>query len=365
MKITFPHMGNTAIAVKGLVEQLGLEAVVPPPCSKKTLNLGTQNAPEFACLPLKINIGNFIEAHEMGADTVVMAGGCGPCRFGYYGQVEREILHDVGCDLNFIIIEPPDRHFGELVQRIQTLAAGKSWLDVVRAVRFAWYKAKAVDEVEILAQELRPRTVHPGEVESVYRQALTEIDLAKNRKQIELATARARDIYESLPLHRDRDLLRVGLVGEIYTILEPFANQRIESILGRLGVRVHRSLYLSQWVNDHLFMGLLRIPGSHELCEQAAPFLNHFVGGHGRETVGGAVHYARHQYDGVIQVAPLTCMPEIVAQSILPVVSRREGIPVLTLYFDEHSGEAGLVTRLEAFVDLLRHRRARKEGTGQ
>ena len=70
--------------------------------------------------------------------------------------------------------------------------------------------------------------------------------------------------------------------------------------------------------------------------------------------MGRAVLYAREGLNGVIQVAPFTCMPEIVAESILPLVSRQEHIPILSLFFDEHSGEAGVQTRLEAFVDLIR-----------
>jgi predicted nucleotide-binding protein (sugar kinase/HSP70/actin superfamily) len=50
-------------------------------------------------------------------------------------------------------------------------------------------------------------------------------------------------------------------------------------------------------------------------------------------------------------------MPEIVAQSILPRISRELSFPVLTLVFDEHTGKAGVLTRLEAFVDLLRRKR--------
>jgi predicted nucleotide-binding protein (sugar kinase/HSP70/actin superfamily) len=55
-------------------------------------------------------------------------------------------------------------------------------------------------------------------------------------------------------------------------------------------------------------------------------------------------------------------MPEIVAQTILPAVSRETGVPVMTLVVDEHSAEAGIVTRLEAFVDMLRRRTKRTEG---
>ncbi len=50
-------------------------------------------------------------------------------------------------------------------------------------------------------------------------------------------------------------------------------------------------------------------------------------------------------------------MPEIVAQSVLGQVGEKEGIPVMTMYFDEHAGAAGIQTRLEAFVDMLYRRK--------
>jgi len=66
-------MGNTYIAVKALLDDIGAEYVIPPLNSKRSLELGTKYAPEMACLPLKINIGNYIEAYEKGADTILTA----------------------------------------------------------------------------------------------------------------------------------------------------------------------------------------------------------------------------------------------------------------------------------------------------
>ena len=46
------------------------------------------------------------------------------------------------------------------------------------------------------------------------------------------------------------------------------------------------------------------------------------------------------------------------------VISRKAkefGKPLLVLTIDEHTGEAGFVTRLEAFVDLMRRKKRRKE----
>jgi predicted nucleotide-binding protein (sugar kinase/HSP70/actin superfamily) len=56
-------------------------------------------------------------------------------------------------------------------------------------------------------------------------------------------------------------------------------------------------------------------------------------------------------------------MPEIVAETINKKVSEDLNFPVLTLIYDEQTGEEGLITRLEAFVDLLKMKRLeRKEG---
>ncbi len=69
----------------------------------------------------------------------------------------------------------------------------------------------------------------------------------------------------------------------------------------------------------------------------------------------------RAGYDGMIHIFPFTCMPEVIAKNILPQVSRDAGIPVLSMAFDEQTGVAGVVTRLEAFTDLLHYRRGKAD----
>jgi len=64
--------------------------------------------------------------------------------------------------------------------------------------------------------------------------------------------------------------------------------------------------------------------------------------------------------DGMIHIFPFTCMPELVAQTILTKVQKDLDIPILTLVIDEHTAMGGVETRLEAFVDLLERRRKRR-----
>ncbi len=359
MRITYPHMGNLYIVVRALFTNLGLDLVLPPPTSRRTVELGVRYAPEFACFPLKLNLGNFLEAWELGADTILMAGGVGPCRFGYYAQVQKEILDELGKSMEMVVLEPPDVSWREVRDKIRCLVGDISWWRIFKAIRFAWYKARAVDTVEERVLFLRPRTYEPHRLEEYRRQALRRIDEASDKREMDEILRDFNNQCRALPL-RSGPFLRVGFVGEIFTVLEPFANYDMERRLGLLGVEVTRSIYLSAWINEHLFGGLLRVKGMEHVDKLAAPYLNSFVGGHGQETVGSTVEFGKQGYDGVVHVAPFTCMPEIVAHSILPAVSKDYGIPTLTFYLDEQSGEAGIQTRLEAFVDLMAARREKR-----
>jgi len=50
-------------------------------------------------------------------------------------------------------------------------------------------------------------------------------------------------------------------------------------------------------------------------------------------------------------------MPEIMSQNIFPKMREEVGIPILSLIMDEQTGKAGYLTRLEAFVDLMRRKK--------
>jgi predicted nucleotide-binding protein (sugar kinase/HSP70/actin superfamily) len=363
-------MGNVWIITKTLFELLNVEVVVPPPTSKKTLDLGTKISPESACLPLKINLGNYIEAAQEGADTIVITGGIGPCRFGYYGELQRQILQDAGYSYDVVVLEPPDGSILGLLKRIRYLAGTQnSWSRIMKAIHFAYQKSVAIDRVEDLIHAARPRLDNKLETEMLYQKALESLaetmsyqGLEEVIRSVQLEISERQSAQNYLSGSELFEPLRIGIVGEIYTILDPFSSADIEKQLGLLGAEVDRSIYLSSWVAKHVFLGLAQgYRSMKSYSKLAKPYLAHFVGGHGQETVGSAVKFARKGFDGIIQLMPLTCMPEIVAAGILPRIQEAYNVPVMTLSVDEHTGRAGIQTRLEAFVDLLERSRFLKK----
>ncbi len=353
-KITFPHMGNLYIAAETFFKELGYEVIVPPKNSRKTLDLGMKYSPEFACLPLKINIGNFIQALKKGADTIVMGGGVGPCRFGYYCEVQKGILNDLGYDFQMISLEP---EILKTFNNIRQVMGGVPWTKIYGSGKLAWNKIVAIDEIHKQVLKSRGQEQKEGTINEIYNKFLERIqDIWSIRGIKDIKNEYYKLIKEAEGNYKRGIEIKVGIVGEIYVVIEPFTNLNIEQKLGDLGVTVEKELYISHWVRQ-----FLKMDNNHkEVKEAAAPYLRGTVGGHGLDSVGNAVLYAKKGFDGVIQVAPFTCMPEIVAQSILPEVNDNEDITVLSLIFDEHTGEAGLKTRLEAFVDLLARKKKLK-----
>ena len=364
MKITFPHLGNTYITIKSIFDDLGIDYVIPPFNNKKALELGTKYVSEMVCLPLKINIGNYIQAYELGADTILMAGGCGPCRFGYYAQLHQEILRDTGYDMEIITLESV---YGirDLLGRINKILPGKgAYLKLPAVIRQAVKVSKRTDELEMLTFRLRAREQLPGSIDTIYRDFKESALKASGASGMLELINETENKLRSVSLKPDAKPLKVGIVGEIYTGIEQFASFEIQEKLGRMGVEADRKVTVSNWIIEHMLKKGLHLPRDLSYAEAAKPWLGTMIGGHAQETVGNTVLYAERGYDGVIQIFPFSCMPEIVAESLLPYVEQDLDIPVLTLIIDEMTGEAGYMTRVEAFIDMLEKRRERVKYEG-
>jgi predicted nucleotide-binding protein (sugar kinase/HSP70/actin superfamily) len=72
----------------------------------------------------------------------------------------------------------------------------------------------------------------------------------------------------------------------------------------------------------------------------------------GNRVVASAIHYSQQKsVDGIIYITPFGCSSDsLIKEYIDANIDRKK--PMLTLTVDEHSGDAGVVTRLEAFFDM-------------
>jgi predicted nucleotide-binding protein (sugar kinase/HSP70/actin superfamily) len=257
-----------------------------------------------------------------------------------------------------VVFEPIRHKPLDLIKSIHRLNVAHllPW-QIIGLLNRAWQMISYLDQLERRLHWTRPRELKPGTADAVYRTGIKNLCRERSLKGIIKEGRRALAAMNDVPVDPDIQPIKIGIVGEIYVVIEPAANLDIERILGELGVEVHRSIFLTGWTKENV------VKEGHGVQAGviARPYLGEMVGGHGQESIGHTIQYAEEGLDGVIQLAPFTCIPEIVAKSILPAVSRDYDIPVISFFLDEQTGEAGYRTRLEAFVDLLVRRRNQKQ----
>jgi len=358
-------MGNLYIGNTALFEALGYEIILPPAITQETITRGSLHAPESMCVPFKYVLGNFLEALHMGAESIFMAGGFGPCRFGLYGHTAKLILRKLGYEPRFVVIEPPAGHWGRFALTVLNLAHWKV-KGIIPAIKWATDKMELTDWIEEelymkrIAYEPKKRTA-----EKLYKKYVHRIFDADSYLALDQIRRDATAEYDAtIPHDPDRDdVVDIELTGEIFILLEPFANMEIVRKLGEMGVRVHRTSSSTRWIKERVMTFLSRDlkERAHERAiRKAQPWMKVPFGGEGIETIGHTVEAAEKGMNGIIQVMPFSCMPEVSAKDILPEVARQVGIPFYSFIFDEHAGGAGFQTRLESFVERVRDNRDRK-----
>ena len=133
--------------------------------------------------------------------------------------------------------------------------------------------------------------------------------------------------------------IKIALAGHPYNIYDDFTNMNLVKKLNRLGIGVETM----EFTNDLLID--LEI---EELYKR--PFWTF-----ARENYGFAANVVKERkVDGIIYISSFNCGTDSV---IIELIKNNIGsFPFLTLKIDEHTGEAGIDTRIEAFADMLERR---------
>jgi predicted nucleotide-binding protein (sugar kinase/HSP70/actin superfamily) len=137
--------------------------------------------------------------------------------------------------------------------------------------------------------------------------------------------------------------LKVALVGHSYVINDEFCSLNIRKKLQTHGVDVITSEQMPR-----------------ELIEEQLDKLdNRLYFEFEREILGTIMYFLeKGNVDGIIHLMIFSCGPDSLAGELASIFAkRREDIPLLQLVIDDLTAEAGMKTRIEAFIDMLRWRK--------
>ena len=379
MKISFPDMGSGHIFDK-LFRMVGHKTIRISNITKKTLSLGVQNSPEFACIPLKVIMGSYIEAIEKGAEIIVSTGGRGPCRAGLYGEVHKNNLKLLNKETELIILDAPTFGWKKLFANLKRLKNGRSWFKVLRILRYLYKEISQLDKIDRIFNYKSSREIIKGSTKKVKQKFINQIYDCYNTKSLKKKINSVTDSINKIKEKEDFKPLKIGIIGEIFVVMEPFINFRLQEKLAEMGCYSELNQNLTHWIENHVLNNIPLFPlkylkdicfnklniGSHKKENQYKQIAKNYlriekIGGHSFDNLKDIIRFHDEGFDAVIHLMPFACLPELVSRSIIPKLSADLDFPVLTLSIDEQTGEANVQTRIEAFIDLLWMRKIKKK----
>lgn len=351
LSISFPHMGDYYMPIQRFLQTVfpGQNVFASPRMTKKTIEIGSRYSPDYVCSPFKYNVGNFIESLELGANVLFQTGM--GCRYGYYGELQEQILKDLGYDFEFICLSRERATIQAAYQSCKNIGSPVSFPQFCFALLFALKSIWVMDKFDYLLRERIGFEVVSGSFEKLQQQLFTSIKEAKSLRELHTLQTKYMSAIEDVMIKMPENPLRVGIVGELYTIMEPFSNFFIERLLAENNILVSRQMSVS-----FLFFG----KRDKTALKQSKDYLKFTVGANGVDSVAQSNRYADNGYDGIIHMKSFGCTPELNATPALMNLSGKRNIPILHLSFDAHTSEVGIQTRIEAFADMITMKREKR-----
>ena len=369
-------------------ERFGYRAQALPPEDREAYELGRQAVRGSECLPAHVTIGGLLKMlREIDADpndhAFFMATADGPCRFGQYALLHRQILDSFGYEGLPILSPSSLNSYQGLDEKIR---------------RPLWDAFLAADILFKLGCKTRPYERDPGRTNALLDDHLRRIgDAVQRGDGLEKPMRQAARDFAAIPRQGDPKPL-VGIVGEIYVRCNAFSNAYLidhieayggEAWLTPLSEWFLYTAYLQGWAAREDMAGLAARGRSllknkylgaseHRFYQWASPYLDdrhespiEQVVAEGAEflpvdfagesilTIGRAVKFIDQGAALVVNAAPFGCMPGTLTSAILEKIQRDRQVPIVSQYYD---GEGDINRHLEIYLrEIAARRNGRKD----
>ncbi len=299
---------------KTFFNDLGARVILSSPTTRITIDQGIDSAVDETCFPIKVYFGHVRELCRHNPD---------------YLFVPRLVSIEPGSYICPKFMGVPDMiraSFDDLPPLIDIT------IDLSR--NDGEFKKQLLSTGKLLVRNSR-------KIRDAYEHGRQETECCRAIASQGYTMAEAINIWEEqeIPVPGDANL-SIGVLGHGYSLYDEAISM---DIIGRL-----RSMGCSVLLPEVL--------PREEIEREAAAMPKRIFWTLGRKMVGSALKMEKMpEVDGIIYVACFGCGPDSFVGEIIERKLKQK--PYMLIVIDEHTGEGGLVTRLEAFCDMLGRRR--------
>lgn len=284
-------------AWKTFLQELGVEIIESNTSNKEIVDKGVKLAVDEACFPVKICHGHIMNL-------------CGKVDYIFLPRIVSVERKEYVCPKLMGLPDMIENNVSDLPELLSpTINQNQDWLSMLKA-NFKIGSKFTDSKLKVLKAHWKANWA-----------------LKRHRTQL-------------TKTFNQQDELVIALLGHTYLLYDNYINLGIKDKLNELGVEVITPQNLTPAQIEQ---------GANKLSKDLFWTFN-------KKIIGAAYYlFDRQEVDGIIQLAAFGCGPDaLIGELIERKAKRRDDLHFMSLNLDEHTGEAGLLTRLEAFVDMLR-----------
>ena len=307
----------------GFFNDLGIEIVLSDNTTKKTISDGASLVVTETCLPIKVFVGHVINLINKGVKNIFVPSiqsiapkiyNCSKIR-GLPDLIRNVVRGD------FNIIEAT----------LDKSEKDKNLIDFLTEIANQY----GIKDLETIKKAQKAGFVVQNNFNVMVQNGLCFDEALKNAKEGKVI----------IPPKKEEKTISVALIGHGYNIYDKRTCMDIFKKLENMDVRVYNAYELT----------LEQLKGGMHSLSSTLYWANQY------EMTGCAGHYLQDEkIDGIITLTAFGCGPDSLMLEDIRRKAKNFNKPLLNLTIDEHTGEAGFITRLEAFCDMLyRNKRAK------
>jgi predicted nucleotide-binding protein (sugar kinase/HSP70/actin superfamily) len=193
---------------------------------------------------------------------------------------------------------------------------------------FDYRKEPFKKTLEKLGKKLRKEK---KEVEKALEKALLEEKQAKKKEE--------KIFFKKMQSEKKK----ITLISHQYNLYDEYVNLKIKEKLEKLGI-------------EPIFIEKVPVPEIKDPVHQLADKIPNWPKFHwefGKEIMEKIQEILNYNLAGAIEISSFQCGCDAVLKEFVEREFKQNKVPFLYLLIDEYTGEAGLQTRLEAFIDTL------------
>ncbi|MBD3196626.1 MAG: hypothetical protein GF317_16340 [Candidatus Lokiarchaeota archaeon] len=307
---------------KKILEELGAELIISPPTNKKIVEVGVRHGFGELCIPMKVYYGHVMHLIENypNLDFIFVP--------RYVAEVKEaffcpkflslpdvvKILPDVPNLLNFEV------NVKEFPVSVAAIDLGK---------QLGKSKTKALDAYK--------------KAKTYYEEYLNF--LRRGANVIHALRLVRRDLPFKLPKKKVKGNVRLLLLGHAYNLFDTYINLDFQKKLQERDVEVLTIENMPEWIFETPVVVNKKLQNYWKHEEEIMQAIRYFL------TKG------RNEIDGVIFLISFACGPDSLISELIMRDMKVVKLPYLAITMDEHSGEAGMLTRIESFVEMIKRKK--------